>query len=78
MVVLDPRLFATEGVVLDVGEMRQVAEGPLTTGGRTATVTAPGKNLEDATRRAYEAARWVQYDGVRMRGDMGSGDPDRK
>ena len=75
-ITLDPRLFSTEGIFLDVGEMREGPDGVLlTTGGRTCTVTALGDDLEHATRRAYEAARWVQYDGVHFRGDIGSGDP---
>ena len=46
-----------------------------TTAGRAATVTALGDDLEQATARAYEGVRMIEFDGAQFRRDIGSGDP---
>ncbi|MBR5116195.1 MAG: phosphoribosylamine--glycine ligase, partial [Lachnospiraceae bacterium] len=43
----------------------------VTNGGRVLGVTAIGEDLKKARARAYEAARWVTFDGVMMRSDIG-------
>ena len=43
----------------------------LTSGGRVLGVTAVGPDLEEARKRAYEAAGKVSFDGQYMRGDIG-------
>jgi phosphoribosylamine--glycine ligase len=45
-------------------------EAPVTAGGRVLNVTATGDDLEDARRRAYEAASRIAFDGMQMRGDI--------
>lgn len=43
----------------------------VTNGGRVLGVTALGQDLKAARARAYEAARWVSFDGAMMRSDIG-------
>jgi phosphoribosylamine--glycine ligase len=43
----------------------------VTTGGRVLGVTAKGKTLKEARRKAYEAAEWVTFDNKYMRHDIG-------
>lgn len=42
-----------------------------TWGGRVLTVTALGRDLEESTRRAYEACSLIRFDGVYFRKDIG-------
>ncbi|MBQ3790958.1 MAG: phosphoribosylamine--glycine ligase [Lachnospiraceae bacterium] len=43
----------------------------VTNGGRVLGVTALGQDLKAARARAYEAARWVSFEGAMMRSDIG-------
>ena len=43
----------------------------VTNGGRVLGVTAKGKDLQEARRKAYEAAEWVQFSNKYMRHDIG-------
>lgn len=43
----------------------------ITNGGRVLGITAKGKDLKEARRKAYEAAGWVDFDNKYMRGDIG-------
>lgn len=43
----------------------------LTNGGRVLGVTAIGKDLKEARRKAYEATEWVDFDNKYMRHDIG-------
>jgi phosphoribosylamine--glycine ligase len=43
----------------------------LTDGGRVLSVCALGKDVADAQRRAYEAIRHVQFEGMHYRKDIG-------
>ena len=43
----------------------------LTNGGRVLGVTAVGKDLKEARKKAYEAAEWVKFDNKYMRSDIG-------
>ena len=58
---------------LDVGAMRHVPDGFVTTGGRVATVTALGADLDAATRSAYEGIEMVEFEGAHFRRDIGAG-----
>jgi phosphoribosylamine--glycine ligase len=58
---------------LDLGGMRHSKGELLSTGGRVATVTALGDDLETATRRAYAGVEGIRFDGVHFRSDIGSG-----
>jgi phosphoribosylamine--glycine ligase len=69
---IDPEL-ETDDRRLDVGGMRWTPDGLVTTGSRVATVTAVGDTVEEATRRAYEGAAMVHFEGAHFRGDIGTG-----
>ena len=43
----------------------------MTNGGRVVAVTALGKDLQEARRKAYEATEWVQFVNKFMRHDIG-------
>lgn len=43
----------------------------VTNGGRVLGVTAKGKNLKEARKKAYEATEWVKFDNKYMRRDIG-------
>ncbi|MCR4748688.1 MAG: phosphoribosylamine--glycine ligase [Lachnospiraceae bacterium] len=43
----------------------------VTNGGRVLGVTAVGKDLKEARRKAYEATNWVSFDNKYMRSDIG-------
>ena len=43
----------------------------VTNGGRVLGVTAKGKDLKEARKKAYEATNWIQYDNKYMRNDIG-------
>ena len=46
--------------------------GFVTAGGRVLGVTATGETLQEAIRQAYAAARGIRWEGVQLRGDIGS------
>ena len=50
---------------------KKTAEGIVTNGGRVLGVTATGKDLKEARKKAYEATEWVQFDNKYMRHDIG-------
>lgn len=43
----------------------------VTNGGRVLGVTATGKDLKEARKKAYEATGWIQFDNKYMRNDIG-------
>ncbi len=43
----------------------------VTNGGRVLGVTATGRNLKEARRKAYEATAWIDFDNKYMRNDIG-------
>ena len=43
----------------------------VTNGGRVLGITALGESLAEAKEKAYEATRWIQYEGKYMRTDIG-------
>ncbi len=43
----------------------------VTNGGRVLGVTATGKDLKEARRKAYEATAWIDFDNKYMRNDIG-------
>ncbi len=43
----------------------------LTNGGRVIGVTATGKDLQEARRKAYEATSWISFENKYMRNDIG-------
>ncbi len=43
----------------------------VTAGGRVLSVTARGENLQDAADRAYEAVKYVKFEGMQYRRDIG-------
>ena len=43
----------------------------VTNGGRVLGVTAVGKDLKEARKKAYEATNWVSFDNKYMRSDIG-------
>ena len=43
----------------------------VTNGGRVLGVTAPGKDLKEARKKAYEATEWVSFENKYMRHDIG-------
>lgn len=43
----------------------------VTNGGRVLGITATGKNLQEARKKAYEATEWVKFDNKYMRHDIG-------
>lgn len=45
--------------------------GFVTNGGRVLGVTAKGKDLKDARKKAYEATEWIDFDNKYMRHDIG-------
>ncbi len=50
---------------------KKTEEGIVTNGGRVLGVTAKGKDLKDARKKAYEATEWIQFDNKYMRHDIG-------
>ena len=50
---------------------KKTEEGIVTNGGRVLGVTAKGKDLRDARKKAYEATEWIQFDNKYMRHDIG-------
>ena len=43
----------------------------VTSGGRVLSVTAVGQNIDEAARRAYEAASKIHFEGKQLRHDIG-------
>ncbi|MBR0382627.1 MAG: phosphoribosylamine--glycine ligase [Eubacterium sp.] len=43
----------------------------VTNGGRVLGITAKGKDLKDARKKAYEATKWVEFENKYMRNDIG-------
>ena len=50
---------------------KKTREGIVTNGGRVLGITATGKDLREARKKAYEATDWVQFDNKYMRNDIG-------
>ena len=50
---------------------KKTEEGIVTNGGRVLGVTATGKDLKEARKKAYEATEWVHFDNKYMRHDIG-------
>lgn len=48
-----------------------VGDEIVTNGGRVLGVTATGKDLKEARKKAYEATSWVQFENKYMRNDIG-------
>ncbi len=46
-------------------------DGIVTNGGRVLGVTATGKDLKEARKKAYEATEWITYDNKYKRNDIG-------
>lgn len=50
---------------------KKTNEGIVTNGGRVLGVTATGKDLREARKKAYEATEWVQFSNKYKRNDIG-------
>ncbi len=50
---------------------KKTDDGFVTNGGRVLGVTAKGKDLKDARKKAYEATEWIDFDNKYMRHDIG-------
>lgn len=50
---------------------KKTEEGFVTDGGRVLGVTATGKDLKEARKKAYEATEWIDFDNKYMRHDIG-------
>lgn len=50
---------------------KKSGDGVITNGGRVLGITAKGKDLKEARRKAYEATKWVDYANKYMRNDIG-------
>ena len=50
---------------------KKTEEGIVTNGGRVLGITATGKDLKEARKKAYQATEWVQFDNKYMRHDIG-------
>ena len=50
---------------------KRTEEGIVTNGGRVLGVTATGKDLKEARKKAYEATEWVSFENKYMRHDIG-------
>ena len=50
---------------------KKTDDGFVTNGGRVLGVTAKGKDLKDARKKAYEATEWIDFDNKYMRRDIG-------
>jgi phosphoribosylamine--glycine ligase len=69
---------ATPGVVVFHAGTRTDNGRLLTSGGRVLSVTATGKNLEEAVHLAYRAADDIRFDGAHRRADIGADTMNRK
>jgi phosphoribosylamine---glycine ligase len=63
------------GVVIHHAGTKRDGKDIVTAGGRVLNVTALGETLEDARRRAYEAADLIRFEGKVMRRDIGVPNP---
>lgn len=63
--------FAEEVQVFHAGTARAADGRVVTSGGRVLTVCALGEGLDDAARRAYDAAGRIRFRGMQYRGDIG-------
>ena len=50
---------------------KKTDDGFVTNGGRVLGVTAKGKDLKEARKKAYEATEWIDFDNKYMRHDIG-------
>ena len=50
---------------------KRTEEGIVTNGGRVLGITAKGKDLKEARKKAYEATEWVSFENKYMRHDIG-------
>lgn len=50
---------------------KQTEDGIVTNGGRVLGITATGKDLKEARKKAYEATEWVSFENKYMRHDIG-------
>lgn len=62
---------AVENVRVFHAGTRKLEHLTLTDGGRVLAITGLGSDLADARRKAYEAARFIQFEGCTCRGDIG-------
>ncbi len=60
-----------EDYILYHAATKEVNGRILTNGGRVLGVTATGKDLKDARRKAYEATSWITFGNKYMRNDIG-------
>ena len=56
--------------VFHAGTKRGAAGALVTDGGRVLGVTGVGDDIADATRRAYDGVKWIQFAGVHYRHDI--------
>jgi len=61
---------AQEAVVFQAGTQR-TDRGLVTAGGRVLGVTASGESLPSAIETAYTTVRWIHFDGMQFRRDIG-------
>ena len=61
----------TDYFVFHAGSKRTADGRILTNGGRVLGVTATGKDLKEARRKAYEATQWISFENKYMRHDIG-------
>jgi phosphoribosylamine--glycine ligase len=69
---LDPAGQAAGALVFHAGTARD-SGGWLAAGGRVLGVTGLGRTAEASRRAAYSAAARIQFEGRRMRSDIGDG-----
>lgn len=65
------RFQGREDYVLYHAATKEVNGRILTNGGRVLGVTATGKDLKEARRKAYEATSWITFENKYMRNDIG-------
>ena len=61
----------TDYFVFHAGSKRTADGRILTNGGRVLGVTATGRDLKEARRKAYEATEWISFENKYMRHDIG-------
>ena len=61
----------TDYFVFHAGSKRTADGRILTNGGRVLGVTATGRDLKEARRKAYEATQWISFENKYMRHDIG-------
>jgi phosphoribosylamine--glycine ligase len=82
-IVVNPAGLAGSGVKLFVAGAERGAGGALgsglrTTGGRVLTLSALGNDVDDARTKAYSALRFVSFEGMVFRKDIGREEKDLK